>query len=93
LVDECKKYAKRAKLSSEERFQLLIIHSMFDEDSFINEFGDLLLMLSEYEYKKLLVSFSVGILEKLTLQIDEFPEEYQYYFIDVLGIKRNFSFF
>ncbi|HQC48256.1 MAG TPA: HEAT repeat domain-containing protein [Bacillota bacterium] len=92
LVDECKKYAKRAKLSSEERFQLLIIHSMFDEDSFINEFVDLLLMLSEYEYKKLLVSFNAEILEKLTLQIDEFPEEYQYYFIDVLGIKRNFSF-
>ncbi len=92
LVDECKKFAKRAKLSSEERFQLLIIHSMFDEESFINEFGDSSLALSEYEYKKLLVSFSVEILEKLMLQIDKFPEEYQYYFVDVLGIKRNLSF-
>ena len=36
LVDECKNL--RNEQNFEERFKLLIIHSMFDEESFINEF-------------------------------------------------------
>ena len=71
---------------------MLIIHSMFDEESFINEFGDSSLALSNMN-TKIIGSFSVEILEKLMLQIDKFPEEYQYYFVDVLGIKRNLSFY
>lgn len=92
LADECKELEKRTKLSTEERFQLLVIHSMFDEASFIKEFANLSIKLSEYEYKKLLIGFNSEILEKLTHQINDFPEEYQYYFIDVLGISRNLDF-
>ena len=83
LADECKKLWERAKLSPEERFQLLVIHSIFDEDGFIREFANLSIKLSEYEYRKLLIGFNSEILKKLTNQMADFPKEYQYYFIDV----------
>ncbi len=92
LVAECKKLEKRTNLSPEEHFQLLVIHSIFDEADFINKFSKLSIKLSEYEYKKLLIGFNPDILEQLTNQMDEFPTTYQYYFIDVLGIIRNFDF-
>lgn len=92
LADECKKLWERAKLSPEERFQLLVIHSIFDEDGFIREFANLSIKLSEYEYRKLLIGFNSEILKKLTNQMADFPKEYQYYFIDVLGLRRNLDF-
>ncbi|MGI6071572.1 MAG: HEAT repeat domain-containing protein [Lachnospiraceae bacterium] len=92
LIDRCKKMQKKAGLSPEERFQLLIIHSVFDEADFIKEFVNLSANLSEYEYKKLLSRFDSGILKKLTYQINDFPTVYQYYFIDALGTSRNIDF-
>lgn len=92
LAGECKKLEKRAKLSPEERFQMLVIHSIFDEANFVKEFANLSIKLSEYEYKKLLIGFNSDILEKLTHYMNDFPEEYQYYFIDVLGISRSIDF-
>jgi len=92
LADECKKLEKRANLTADERFQLLVIHSLFDEADFIGGFASLSMKLSEYEYKKLLLGFSPDILKKMTLQMSDFPGEYQYYFIDVLGISRHLDF-
>lgn len=92
LADECKKLEKRPKLSPEEHFQLLIIRSIFDEANFLEGFANLSMKLSEYEYKKLIIGFNSEILKKLTSQVSDFPLEYQYYFIDVLGISRNFDF-
>jgi len=92
LADECKKLAKRAHLSPEERFQLLVIHSTFAETDFMEGFANLSVKLTEYEYKKLLIGFKPEMLERLTGQIDEFPIAYQYYFIDTLGIIRNPGF-
>ncbi len=92
LADECKKLEKRAKLSPEERFQLLVIQSAFDEANFVKEFANLSIKLSEYEYKKLLIGFNSDILKKMTHHMKDFPEEYQYYFIDVLGISRSLDF-
>ncbi len=92
LAAECQKLRKRAKLSPEELFQLLIIYSIFDEPGFIKEFVSFSTKLSEYEYKKMLIGFNSEILEQLIYQIHEFPVEYQYYFIDILGISRNLEF-
>ena len=92
LFDECKKLEKRPEVSPEERYFLLVIRSIFDEAGFIEEFTNLSTDLSEYEYKKLLIGFDSEVLEQLTCQMSDFPEEYQYYFIDVLGIKRNLNF-
>ena len=55
LAAECQKLRKRAKLSPEELFQLLIIYSIFDEPGFIKEFVSFSTKLSEYEYKKMLI--------------------------------------
>lgn len=92
LAVECQKLGGKAKLSPEERFQLLIIRSIFDEAGFIKEFAHLSMKLSEYEYKKLLIGLNSEILEQLTYQMNEFPEIYQYYFVDILGISRNLDF-
>ncbi len=89
LADECKKMGKRPRLSRDERYQLLVIHSMFDEADFVEGFSSLSTKLSEYEYKKLLIGFNTDILKQLTSQMSEFPEQYQYYLIDVLGINRD----
>jgi hypothetical protein len=92
LFAECKELGKKRKLSPEERFGLLFIYSMFDREGFIEEFANLSIELSEYEYKKLLISFKPEVLERLTHKVNEFPLVYQYYFIDVLGMRRNFNF-
>lgn len=92
LFDECKKLEKRPEVSPEERYFLLVIRSVFDEAGLIEEFATLSTDLSEYEYKKLLIGFDAEVIEQLTYQMSDFPEEYQYYFIDVIGIKRNLDF-
>lgn len=93
LFPECKKLLeKKFKLSAEERFGLLFIYSMFDREGFIDKFANLSIELSEYEYKKLLIGFKPEVLEQLTHKVNEFPLAYQYYFIDVLGMRRNFNF-
>ncbi len=92
LVDQCKKLEKSARLSPEEHYLLLIIRSKFDEEGFIKEFSGNAVELSEYECKKLLIGFNSETLLRLTRQIKEFSEKCQYYFIDVLGIRRNLDF-
>lgn len=79
-------------MSSEERFYLLLIQSIFYEAAFIEKFAGLSSELSEYEYKKLLIGFDSEILKQLTYQMHKFAPVYQYYFIDVLGIRRNLDF-
>ncbi len=92
LAEQCKKIEKKGNLSSEERFYLLLIQSIFYEAAFIEKFAGLSSELSEYEYKKLLIGFDSEILKQLTYQMHKFAPVYQYYFIDVLGIRRNLDF-
>ncbi|MDR7855224.1 hypothetical protein [Tissierella sp.] len=91
LEDECKKMGER-KLSQDERFQLLVIHSNFSADTFLKEFVTLSIRFSEYEYKKLLINIDSEMLQELTYQTDELPVECQYSLIDVLGIRHDMEF-
>lgn len=91
LVSECEKI-EGEKLSNDERFHLLVIHAVFNPDTFLKEFFALSITFSEYEYKKLLLGVNSEILIKLIGQMDKLPLDCQYSLIDVLGIKRNIEY-
>jgi hypothetical protein len=88
LLDECRQL-ERQKPSHEEYFQLLSIYSRMDIEHFFNIILSPQRMLSENEYKKLLLALDSESLKILADRFDDLSNSFQYGLIAVLGLKRD----
>lgn len=88
LVEDCEKIDGK-KYSHEEHFQLLKIYVVLKEEQFVNKLLSLPIVLSEYEYKRLLMGVDEEIFQELMNRFEELPETCKFVLIDVLGVKRN----
>ena len=91
LQDDCKRLMEK-KVSKEELFQLLRIMSLFNPALFLEKILDSSTRLSEYEYKRLLLSISPELLNILVKQFDELPPTFRYSLIDTMAVKRELEF-
>ena len=90
LLDECKKMGQQ-KLSHEEFFLLLLIYSRLDFNHFLKVIQSTEEILSENEYKILLIELDSEGLKQVLNRFNEWNIFFQYALITVLGIKRDVS--
>lgn len=77
------------KLTKEENFKRLKVFAHLKEQGFVEEFLQVSGILSEYEYKRILIDIEDSLFNDLLAQFTVLPSVCQYAVLDLLGIKRD----
>lgn len=90
LLDECKQLEKE-NLAHEEYFLLLLIYVKLDANYFLKVIQSREEILSENEYKRLVMELDAASLSQVLSQYNEWNSSFQQAIITVLGMKRDVS--
>lgn len=88
LENELTNMQKR-RISSEEKFLILKFQSLYQPDYFLRRLTDWADLLSEFEYKKILMEVDSDTLKKCRKRFLEMPSAMRYSLIDTIGGKRD----
>lgn len=91
LQDDCEKILKN-KYSKEEKFQLLIIKSIFQKEQFIQQLLNSNIAISESEYKQLFAYLEEEMLYDLLENIEVLDEGAKCALVDTIAANGNMLF-
>lgn len=90
-IDTCNSLEIK-KISKEEYFQLLKIHSLFHPTIFMEKIRQLKFDYSESEFRRLFVLLEEDVFIRFFDDFDHFPARVQFAVIDTAAVKRNMDY-
>ena len=90
-METCKTLEMK-RISKEEYFQLLKIHSLFHPTVFLEKIKTMKFDYSESDYRRLFVLLEEDVFVRFFYDLDQWPARIQFSVIDTAAVKRNIKY-